>query len=137
MNVTHNPPGNDLSADIARLLDERYEVKFSTLPALFPGYVVELTGPLGSTWLGGGETPAAALRSQWPLGDDTTDADPDADEAAVLDGPEPTCAVCGGPVGIFDSSAGQWEHFRIVRHVVETFDAGHAPQVADTPAGGA
>ncbi len=37
---------------------------------------------------------------------------------------------------IFDSSAGQWEHFRIVAHRVETFDAGHAPQVIDGPAAG-
>jgi hypothetical protein len=141
MNLARKAPGHDLSADIARLLEEGYQVVFSTLAALFPGYVVTLTGPLGSTWRGSGETPAEALRSVWPLGDDPAADDPFAaaddapDEGDVLDGPEPTCATCGAAVGIFDSSAGEWEHFRIVAHRVETFDAGHAPQVIDGPTG--
>src|SRR4051794_16999964 len=106
MNLAHKTPGHDLSANIARLLDEGYQVVFSTLAALFPGYVVTLTGPLGSTWRGSGETPAEALRSVWPLGDDPAAdapfalADDAPDEGDVLDGPEPSCATCGAAVGI-------------------------------------
>jgi hypothetical protein len=139
MNLADTSGRHDLSADIARLLDEGFQVVFTALAALFPGYVVTLTGPLGSTWRGAGATPAEALRSVWPLGDDTADGDPDNDDGQgdddVLDAPEPACAVCGSPVGIFDSTAGQWEHFRIVAHRVETFDAGHVVILADRPAG--
>jgi hypothetical protein len=68
--ITEARPGPpDTSADIAALLAEGYTVAFTRLPG-GPDCLVVLTGPLGSTARGFGYTPAEALRSAWPLGDD-------------------------------------------------------------------
>jgi hypothetical protein len=117
--------GSRLAADVAHLLDEGYSIRLDKAAPGYgtgdvPGYLARLAGPLGSEWHGTGPTPAEALRSAWPFSDDTDASDPggpagdDADEASMLDSPDPTCAVCG---------------------VMATED-GHAPQASDSTVAG-
>lgn len=55
---------------LRRLLDAGYEAQFTVPPAGCdtPACMVAVTTGTGSQWHGAGDTPAAALRSAWPLG---------------------------------------------------------------------
>lgn len=51
---------------------------------------------------------------------------------SVLDGPEPHCTACGGPVGIFLGYGMDWHHYDAVAADdgrLEIDDANHAPSV--------
>jgi hypothetical protein len=107
------------------LLDHGYEVTLIKHPR--GGYHVSLTGPLGSYSTGLGDSPADALASVSPLGDDQAD-----------DNDEPYCYACGSPVGVFHGHGDMWHHWRgkgTAESPVELYDADHAPEVAWRPAG--
>jgi hypothetical protein len=120
MNVTHSQPGGDLNAVLADLCARGFSVAIEQAAG---GQVfADLYGPAGT--LAGtaiGATPAEAIGAVWP---------PDAD--GQDDTPDPRCATCGARVGEFGGRPG-WQHWRVIRRVVETFDAGHAAQLADAP----
>jgi hypothetical protein len=86
MTASNQMPAHDTAAMLALLVNEGYRVTFTQHPSsrgyiLGHGYLVDLTGPLGSQATGLGDIPAAALASVWPLGD-LGDLDDD-----VMDGP--------------------------------------------------
>lgn len=138
MQVKHDSSAeHDTSADLARLLDEGYEVRFiKVAPGYgmgdFEGYLVNMTGPLGSEWRGAGQTPGEALRSVWPLDDEDGFDDADDDDL------EPYCSTCSADIGIFWGHGDDWHHYRgegTAASRIEIYDAGHAPAVAWRPAG--
>lgn len=60
------------------------------------------------------------------------------DEDDDLDDLEPYCFQCGSGVGIFYGHGDAWLHWRgegTPASPVEIYDAGHAPEVAQRPAG--
>jgi hypothetical protein len=52
---------------------------------------------------------------------------------SVVDGPEPHCTACGGPVGIFLGHGTDWHHFRSAPASgggsAEVYDTDHAPSI--------
>jgi hypothetical protein len=146
MNLTDTGAEHAANTDVRRLLDAGYSITFALPPAAYatgdgPLYMASVTSSFGSHWLGAGETPAAALRSVWPLGDGPGHGGcghcdgmgcnrPGCPTcAAWLDGehvtgtcgvcgyadpdePEPYCTSCGGSVGIFLGHGDGWHHYR-------------------------
>jgi hypothetical protein len=122
MTVTDNPGAGDMNAALANLTTRGYSVTFER--AAGAGVFADLCGPSGmfvTTCIGA--TPAEALAGIWPPDDD-----------GQGDAPA-RCAECGALVGHFDGRPGL-QHWRVIRRVVDTFDAGHAAALA-APAAGA
>jgi hypothetical protein len=98
MTVPNSRPARDAAAMLALLVDEGYRVTFTQHTSsrgyvLGQGYLVDLTGPLGSQAAGAGESLADALASVWPLHDELPALRPagdselaDATAAAILAG---------------------------------------------------
>jgi hypothetical protein len=91
MTASNQTPAHDTAAMLALLVDEGYRVTFTQHPSsrgyvLGHGYLVDLTGPLGSQATGLGSSPAAALASVWPLGGASQTVD-DGQDDDVADGP--------------------------------------------------
>lgn len=74
MNLADPGGTRDANADVRRLLDAEYEIRFTLAPVALgysagaPEYMASITTEGGSRWRGVGASPADALRSVWPLG---------------------------------------------------------------------